>query len=446
MPAPVRRPTAGQTARVMAMAAACLTLAGGACHPGKKPYRSFADYPGFEEYYGGRCLTEEPPPKGEYRELLLRYRPRLIIPEGGRYPIDFYRDYLPFTVLRRYPEKTVVTEKVTPGVLKANRDNREVYLDFLFDRYRVAGLDRRVGEEEKGSPLTARKPVVYGRIYRERVSFPAEEGRSRAFSLTFLKYNAVFAVSGLPAGLSKGYDVLLRMVGISPEEWHALDNFVVVHVVLDEEKRPMAVILSQHNSHRTYLVGGQIPLPLDGRFAFDVALRSNELYTASSSPGPVRHRAIRGNLHLKYLLSGEDPPFFSADDITRGRKAGGKEVSYDLVFLSPCDPFYTARILLGEPRPLFGRYVGRDGPPGADYYAVPALLPLGNLLSFGYLRDGEPEDVRVVEEAVDRERKTMNVRKVMEHGGRRFFRDWTGLRLGVRKGRPEGSVAAGADP
>jgi hypothetical protein len=423
----------------LATVTVCLALAFGGCRPAGKTYRSFSDFPGFEEYYAGRCLEEEPAAEGDDRALLLRYRPRLILPDGGRYPIDFYRDYLPYTVLRRYPEKSVVTKEVTPEVLKTNRDNKEVYLDFQAERYRAAGLDRRGGKEEEGIPLAARMPVVYGRISREQVSFPVEDGISRAFPLTFLKYNAVFAVSGLPAGLPKGYDLLLRMVGISPEEWHDLDNFVVVHVVLDEEKQPMAVILSQHNSHRTYLVDAQITLPLDGRMLFDVALRSNEVYPASDSPDPVRHRAIRGNRHLKYLLSGKAPPFLSADDVTQGREAGGKEIPYDLAFLSPCDPFYTARILLGEPRRLFGRYIGRDGPPGADYYAIPSLLPLGNLLMFGYLRDGDTEDIRVVAEAVDEEKRTIDVGRIMEHGGKRFFRDWIGL-------RPSGTPRAGAYP
>lgn len=421
----MRAGTSGGFVFALTVAAVCIATAVGGCGPAGKRYRSFADYPGFEEFYGGRCLSPEPPPGPADRELLLRYRPRLILPEGGAYPIDFYRDYLPHTVLRRYPDKTVVAERVTPEVLEANRSNREVYLDFLPERYRAAGLDRRVGAESEGIPPSERMPVVYGRIYREKVAFPAGNGRSRPFDLVFLKYNVVFAESGLAAGLPWAYETFLGMLGVSPEDWHELDNFVAIHVVLDEGERPMAAILAQHNCHRTYLVGGRIHLPLDGRMSFDIALRSNEVYPASASPTPVRHRAVRGNRDLRYLVSGEDPPFLSADDITRGLSAGGREIPYDLAFLSPCDPFYTARILLGEPRPFLGRNIGRDGPPGADYYAVPPLLPLGNLLQFGYLQDGDPEDIRAVEEAVDRKRKTVDVPRIMEHGGRRFFRDWT---------------------
>ncbi|NIO04583.1 MAG: hypothetical protein GTN74_08205 [Proteobacteria bacterium] len=65
------------------------------------------------------------------------------------------------------------------------------------------------------------------------------------------------------------------------------------------------MILAQLNHHRTYLIGKDIALPVDGRMVFDIALRSNEAYPAS-------------------------------DD-------------------------------LGEPTTFFGHDIGRDDPPVADY-------------------------------------------------------------------------------
>jgi hypothetical protein len=164
---------------------------------------------------------------------------------------------------------------------------------------------------------------------------------------------------------------------LDPGDWHELDNFVAVHVVLDEREEPRAVLLAQHNHHRTYLVGRDIPLPPDRRMSFDIALRSNEVYPSSDSEEPVRHRAVRWPLFMKYLISGEDPPLMRGHDLTVGIRAGGAEIPYELALLSPCDPFYTAKIMLGEPRDFLGRYIGRDGPPGADYYTTPALLPRG---------------------------------------------------------------------
>jgi hypothetical protein len=158
---------------------------------------------------------------------------------------------------------------------------------------------------------------------------------------------------------------------------------------------------------------------------FDIALRSNEIYPASDNTGPVKHRAIRWTLYMKYLLSGEDPPLFRGYDVPYGVRAGGKEISHDMAFLSPCDPFHTVRMMLGEPRPFLGRNIGRNGPPGADYYTVPPLLPLGNLLKFSYLRDGDPDDIAMIDGAIDLRKKKINVAKIMEYGGTRFYHDLT---------------------
>jgi hypothetical protein len=372
-------------------------------------YRTFADYPGFREYFGNRCEEADMnhTPEKEERELLKRFRPRLILSPGGRYPIDFYRDYLPYTVMRRFSDREIVAETVTPDLLRENRKSRQVYLEFQLDRYRDAGLDRRVQDGEKDASLSERKPAVYGRVYRERVSFPCENEEPCYLDLTFLKYNVIFSTSGLASKLPGGYEFILKLLGLNPDNWHDLDNFVAIHVVLDRKENPIAALLAQHNHHRTYLIGKDIELPLGGRMAFDVALRSNEVYPASDSKEPALHRVVQWSIYMKYLLSGKDPPRYRGLDVTRGLNAGGVEIDYDLTLLSPCDPLYSAEIMLGKPRPFFGKYIGRDGPPGSDYYTIPGLLPLGNLLKFSYLRDGDPEDIALVD---------------MEHGGRTFYR------------------------
>jgi hypothetical protein len=395
------------------------------CTEKRSGHETFADYPGFEEYYGKTCTETSisASPEERERHLLELYRPRLVLPPGGRYPIDFYRDYLPFAVMKRFSDHQMIHENVTPELLRENRENADVYLDFDRKRFTTEGLDIILGEE---GPSAGRNPTVYGRAYRERVDFPCPGEETCSMALTFLKYNITFAVSGLAADLPFAYETVLRLAGMDPEDWHELDNFVAVHVVLDEREEPRAVLLAQHNHHRTYLVDRDIPLPPDRRMSFDIALRSNEVYLSSESEEPVRHRAVRWALHMKYLISGEDPPLMRGYDVTMGRRAGGREIPYDLTLLSPCDPFYTAKIMLGEPRNFLGRYIGRDGPPGADYYTVPSLLPLGDLLQFSYLRDGAPEDIRVIEEAIDIEKGIVDVERIIEHGGGNLYRDLFG--------------------
>ena len=387
-------------------------------------YHTFADYPGFREYYGQRCVTPPPSPTEKDKELLQRFRPRFILPPGGSYPVDFYRDYLPYTVMKSWPEKKMVDSKVTRDLLLKHRTDRRTYLDFDRDRYRKEGMDIRAGESSQLQDAD-RTPVAYGRVYREKVAFPDMEGKREEHDLTFLKYNLIFATSGLPAELSFWSRFLIALAGFDSEDWHPLDNFVAVHVVLDEREIPIAAILAQHNHHRSYLFRRDITLPPDGRLILDIALRSNELYPASASTEPVRHRVIRWNLYLDYLLSGDNSPLFKGTDITAGKRAGGREFEYDLMILSPCDPLYTSEMLLGQPRPFLGMiYLGRDGPPGSDYYNRPGLLPLGNVLKFSYLRDGDPEDIALVREAVDRRTRTVDEERIMEHGGIRFLEEW----------------------
>ncbi|MDF1526861.1 MAG: hypothetical protein RRA15_09730 [bacterium] len=385
-------------------------------------YHTFADYPGFREYYQARCDTT-PPPAEKDRELLERFRPRFILPPGGSYPIDFYRDFLPYTVMKSWPDKNIVALDVNRGLLQKHRADRGAYLEFDTKRFRSDGKDVRWRE---GSPTPGedRSPAVYGRIYRELVSFLEPDGSIEKHDLIFLKYNVLFATSGLPAELSAWSRLLLTLGGFDRDDWHVLDNFVAVHVVLDEAEAPIAIILAQHNHHRAFMIGKDIPLPLDERTAFDVALRSNEIYPASDSPDAVNHRVIRWSLYLDYLLSGENGPALKGADVTWGRNAGGGEFDYDLKTLSPCDPLYTSEMLLGQPRPFMGIYLGRDGPPGSDYYNTPKLLPMGNMLKFAYLKDGDPEDIALVRKAIDRKNDRIDVEMIMEHGGRRFLEDW----------------------
>ena len=84
---------------------------------------------------------------------------------------------------------------------------------------------------------------------------------------------------------------------------------------------------------------------------------------------------------------------------------------------------YTQDHVGATARPFFGFYIGRDGPPGADYYTVPSLLAPGNLLKFYYLHDGDPEDIEAVSTAIDLKTKTIDVNRLLDYGGSKFIQD-----------------------
>lgn len=394
--------------RVAALSVMCLFVLGviSACHRQSTPW-TFADFPGFHTQH---CTpTAEDQPDDRAQRLLLQFRPRIVVAPDALWPIDFYRDYLPNVVLRDADRAgTIISTTVTRETLQMQADRPHVYLDLQ----RLPDL-RREG----------RTPVVYGRRYQESFSLPQPDGGIINRRLTFLKYNVVFARSGLPAGLPWLYDHALRVVRLDPDDWHQLDNFCAIHIVLDEADAPIAVLLAQHNHHRTYLIGCDLTLPADHRVVVTAAQRSNELYLDRGETVPVRHRTIPWARYLEYLLNGTNQPWVTADDITYGTAAGGEEVPYALGFLQPCDPFYTSRWMLGQYRPFFGIEIGRNGPPGADYYTLPALLPLVTLLQASYLRDHDADDLHAVRAAIDPQHGRFNAALLIAHGARKLARD-----------------------
>jgi hypothetical protein len=328
---------------------------------------NFSQYPGFAAYFAAHPPAHELPSATD-SDLLRRYRPRLWLPAGHPGPIDFYVDYIAAGRLTDGAGRPA-PRPVTRAILGAHvRDPGAVFV------------------HEPGTWPPTR--TVYGRVDRDVVRFPADGGPVEEESFTFLTYHFVFRVSGLPAAVPAWQGALLRLVG-SLEDWHQLDHFTAVTIVLDGALRPMAMMLQEHNNLRTHLLGVEVPWPLDGRVPIDVAIRSNELYP--HRPGRTRRRAVSrpDPAAIRYLMTGERRPFVSADDVTEP----AAEVEYALAFLPPDDAFYTFQGYLGERRWLGGR----SGPPGADFNSRPALKPRGVQLLAYYWRDGDPDDLARLE-------------------------------------------------
>jgi hypothetical protein len=325
-------------------------------------YANFSQHPGFSEYFAAHPRRADPPTPEE-QALLRRYLPRYFLASGQPGPVDFYADYIAHGELRDETGR-LVSRQVTQAILNAFKTNPGAVFTYRPHR----------------GPT---HPTAYGRIDKEAVRVPTEAGPAPE-SFTFLTYNLVFAVSGLPAGLPPWQDALVRLVA-SPEDWHQLDHYISATIALDARLSPVAVTLQQHNHMHTYLLGADIPLPADCRIRLDVAIRSNELYPHVNRS--TRHRAVPmpDPAAMHYLLSGERPPLLAADDLTDNHI----EVGPILAFLPPEDAFYGFQGFLGARR--WPRQ--RDGPPGADYNTLPALKPKAMQMLAFYWREGNPEDL-----------------------------------------------------
>ncbi len=299
------------------------------------------------------------PPSERDQALAFRYRPRLLLPADHPGPIDFYADYIAQGTLRDR-DGNVISDRVTQAMLNKYRDDRHVVF---------------VHEPRHQAP----EPKVYARITREVIDPTWYPGVSDQ-PYTFIGYTAVFRHSGLPASLSWWQESLVSLFA-QPEDWHQLDHYTSVTLVLDPADQPVAAIFQHHNYMRTYMLDLDITLPDDQRLRVDVAVRSNELYPARNQPAERRAVRFLDTETFAYLITGESQPWLAGDDLTQP----ADEIDYELVFLPPSDAFYHFKGFLGERRLL----PGRDGPPGADFNTLPVLKPLTMQMFVSYWRDGD---------------------------------------------------------
>ncbi len=316
--------------------------------------RNFSQFPGFRAHFEQNPRRTEAASAAD-QELLERHRPRFYLPPGHPGPVSFYDDYVAEGTLAD-TSGTPISDAVTRDILNTHKTD--------------AGAVFTHKPSRRGGT-----PVVFGRVDRDTLT----RAGGTEVPLIFLSYHLVFRHSGIPAGLPRWQQTILDRVA-SLEDWHQLDHYTAVYLVLTPDRHPVALMFQQHNYLRSYVIGRDLTLPDDGRPQVDVAIGSNELYP--HRPDRTRRRAapFLSAGTVEYLLAGRRPPRFQTDDITHGVD----EVAYRLDYLPHDDAFYMFHGWLGARR----RLPGRDGPPGADYNTLPAFKPpVLQLLAFYWHED-----------------------------------------------------------
>ena len=318
-----------------------------------------------EEFEAIRSSLGSQPPTPEQRALLEEHRPLFHLPDGHTGPIDFYRDYIAHGELRNR-EGSLVSRNVTRELLNQYKNDSEAAFAHI---------------KPDAPAAVPPPPAVYAGI--GSADIPALGGR-----FTFLSYYLVFRTSGLPAELGTMRGLLVRAVG-DRRDWHQLDHYTSVFVVLGPSAEPCAVVLQQHNYMRTYVIRKGGEFAPGERVKVDVAIDSNELYP--HSPERRRHRAagFMDSASIDFLLAlTDDVPLQGSYDVTEG----ARQVEYRLEYLPPDDAFYVFEGHLGERR----RLPGRDGPPGAMYNTLPAFKPYETMLPSFYWHEGDAEYAELV--------------------------------------------------
>ncbi len=292
--------------------------------------------------------------------------------------MDFYENYVAHSTLRKRNEEdkdVLVQSEVTKEDLLTYVDKSEYYIDFQ------QPYKELLKESEETEAIT---PKVYGRVYRS-----ALKREDEVIPLLFLKYSYAYPYSGLPEGTAWWKKAGASIIG-NTMTWHELDIHGAVHVVINEETmKPVGVILAQHNHHRVYLESHDFEWPEDNQMEIVVAKYSNEPYLVTD--GEERYERVVGNpmdMEFLYGMSDKEPITAGYDCVPSIDDT--YLVENELVQLPLDDPLYKATMGLGDRKRLLGfRTWFMDGPPGMDFYAMPALLDLSNTFAFWYI---DPED------------------------------------------------------
>ena len=316
-------------------------------------------YPTKQKYIKEHQLYPVP---AEIRELAKRFMPRIWVAPESWQPISF-DEYLSRAKLKRMSDDKILQDSPTVEDLQ----------DLSYAEQCSSYI--HVGEVPPATPAP-----LYIQVFRDSSPIDVAE------QWTYIKYNPVFSWSGLAQEISWLASLGVVLTGGNAEKWHRLDIHTSAILAFNEEQEFKMLTLAQHNHQHTFLTG--IDLPADTPPLLVAAVQSNELYLDDGSPTPQKHRVVPFFNKVSYLIEPEEKPWLWATDLTYGRNGGGVEIDFEPVFQEPAHPLADFAGLLAPPHRIFGIYIGRDGPPGMNYYAPPSYIAMPDFVTMGFWQPG----------------------------------------------------------
>lgn len=296
--------------------------------------------------------------------LAKRYLPRLWVHPQSWQPICF-EDYLRHATLVARSDGRILMIAPSAAALAALNDGQQ--------------CDSYLEVDVEIAPCVP--APVYIQVFRDRSPVDPQA------VWIYVKYNLVFDWSGLAQKISWLTRASVFLCAADPGRWHRLDIHTAAVLAFDARHRLRLVTLAQHNYQQTYIAG--VDLPDRQRPRLVAAQRSNELYLDRGQSTPVAHRVVTFFPDVAYLIDPGRKPWLRGTDITVGRNTGATEIALYPVFIPPGHPLAHFKGLLAPPQRFLGFYIGRDGPPGYDYYAPPAYTALADFAAMGYWRAGD---------------------------------------------------------
>ena len=301
----------------------------------------------------------------ELQQLAIRHMPRIWVHPDSWQPIAFDQ-YLAQSRLVRHSDGRILLEAPRPEDIAA------------------MSFEAQCGSFLEAAEILPAKPApLYIQVFTDRSPIKPEE------RWIYIKYNPVFDWSGLASEISRLARLGSRLAGGDRRRWHRLDVHTAAILAFDGSRQLRLLTLAQHNHQHTYIPWKDFPGDKPPMLA--AAFRSNELYLDRGAAKPVQHRVVPFFNDVSYLIDPNKKPWLWALDLVYGRNAGGKEIEFAPVFLQPEHPLADFAGFLAPPRKMLGIYIGRDGPPGYNYYAPPNYFKLPDFMAMGYWQAGNQE-------------------------------------------------------
>lgn len=301
----------------------------------------------------------------DIQRLAVRYMPRIWVHPDSWQPISF----------DQYLARSKLVSNIDGRTLMVSPQPKDVAALKYEDQ---CGTFLEAGEIEPAKPAP-----LYVQVFRDRSPVKPHE------NWIYVKYNPVFDWSGLANKVSRLASLGSRLAGGDQKRWHRLDVHTAAILAFDSHRQLRLLTLAQHNHQATYIPGQDFPVDQVPLLA--AAFQSNELYLDRGESTPVHHRVVPFFNDVSYLIDADERPWLWAQDLVHGRHAGGKEVEFYPVFLEPEHPLADFAGLLAPPRKALGMYIGRDGPPGYNYYAPPNYFHLPDFMAMGYWQAGNQD-------------------------------------------------------
>jgi len=150
---------------------------------------------------------------------------------------------------------------------------------------------------------------------------------------------------------------------------------------------------------------------------------SNEPYLSIDNNEPRYERTVGNPMDIAYLHNQTNKaPITGGMDYIPTIGEDTDELVLTLVQLDPTDLLYTTSMKLGAKKKLFGLFdlFYLDGPPGMDYYTMPELKNLADLMAFWDIDDEDERFFELYKEHI-KSFKSFNAAPVLNHQKEKLY-------------------------